>query len=172
MAAKSTLSSAERRQLHRNINTLRRRGWTLRQIAREMELSIAALSNMMRSTDRGTSDERAAKVAELVSTEATPPARVRRGGRGRRRKHAVPTTTIPTVHSEIVLPAATIEGISASERRKVFAEQLEATRAHISKAHASLRATIESGSATVVTQPGVQRILDMLQQLHDELAAT
>ncbi len=224
MAARSTLSSAERRRLHRNIATLRGNGWTLRQIALELGLSVSALSNMLRSKDRGTSEERAARIAELVATETAPPSRARRGAPAGRRKHAAPDAaegrsgragggrkrrgrktsarrtsrkstratspaepveesippseegaalaTAATVYTERVLPAATIGGLADAERRKLFVEQLEVARTHLSRAHESLQSTIESGSATVVTQPGVQRILDMLQHLRDELAAT
>jgi transcriptional regulator with XRE-family HTH domain len=209
MAARTTLSSAERRQLHRNIATLRGDGWTLRQIAAQLGLSVSALSNMLRSKDRGTSRERAAKLEKLLASNATPPSRARRGtstgrrartapgrpaaksgrgARGRKRPSAdgsgdraslqgasrqgAPLVASATVHAERVLPVPAISGLADVERRKRFVEQLDDARAHLSRAHESLQATIESGSATVVTQPGDQRILDMLQHLRDELAAT
>jgi len=88
------------------------------------------------------------------------------------REEGASAVTAATVYAERVLPAPAIGGLADVERRKRFVEQLEDARAHLSRAHESLQSTIESGSATVVTQPGVQRILDMLQHLRDELAAT
>jgi hypothetical protein len=80
--------------------------------------------------------------------------------------------TPATIYTERVLPMPAIADPVDVERRKRFVEQLSDAREHISRARESLQATIDGGSATVVTQPGVQRILDMLQHLRDELAAT
>jgi hypothetical protein len=66
----------------------------------------------------------------------------------------------------------TVSGPADVERRQRFVEQVTEASAHLSRARDSLQATLDSGSATVVSAPGVERILEMLQHLRDELAAT
>jgi hypothetical protein len=83
-----------------------------------------------------------------------------------------PLVASATVYSERGLPVSVSSGHADVERRRHFVEQLNNAQDHLSKARESLQSTIESGSATLVTQPGVQRILDMLQHLREELAAT
>jgi AraC-like DNA-binding protein len=306
MAARSTLSTTERRKLHSNLATLRRNGWTVGQIAQALDVSASALHQLMQSKDRGTSAERATKLDEIVSSRTAPPSRARRGARAASRSTAAASTrdgatrkrgrkstgkrarsgaakrasrgsssktrprglaaemlserdakqfvrgvraaqttglrlsevaralgysnpssfsaalkrvriprdvaeryaefisargaapaaqsaesqeeptgedlttaerdtsteTSPAVYAELVVPLPTVSGPADVERRKRFVEQVSEASEHLSRAHASLQSTIDSGAATLVTAPGVERIMEMLQHLRDELSAT
>jgi AraC-like DNA-binding protein len=311
MAARSTLSRAERRKLHSNLATLRRNGWTVGQIAQALDLSASALHQLMQSKDRGTSAERAMKLENIASSRSAPPLRAGRGARaasianaaasngdgtnrkrrGRstgKRAHTgatgsaargsssaarprgltadmlsereakqfvrgvraaqanglrlsevartlgysnpssfsaalkrvrIPrdvaeryaafvsareraperesiesqarpagedtttterdaserdatTGTSAAVYAEHVVPLPTVSGPADVERRRRFVEQVNEASEHLSRAHASLQSTIDSGAATLVTAPGVERIMDMLRHLREELSAT
>jgi AraC-like DNA-binding protein len=306
MAARSTLSTTERRKLRSNLATLRRNGWTVGQIAQALDVSASALHQIMQSKDRGTSAERAMKLENIVATRSAPPSRSVRGARAASRSAAAaskgdgtsrgrggrsagkrvrtgaatrtgrgssgkarprglaaemlserdakqfvrevravqatglrlsevaralgysnpssfsaalkrvriprdvadryaefisardespapqPTEsqaktagedtvtteketsaeTSPAVYAERVIPLPTVSGPADVERRRRFVEQVSAASEHLSRAHASLQSTIDSGAATLVTAPGVERIMEMLQHLRDELSAT
>lgn len=362
MAARSTLSATERKRLHRNLSVLRSRGWRTSELARSLDLSVTAVGNLLQSPERGTSEGRAAQVAQLVASNATPSLRegtatMRRGrkaassltksaGRGRagksapkhrsrgtgkrtgdtavadatpdmsnrssmragrgprprglaadmlpgreakqfvRRVHAAksaglrigelaraagyrdpssfsmamrrgriprdvaerfeeafaaqratkraaptrsstnagtnrprrgrgrnanrvqretmfsradggaraeqPTgtavvadqdrtttgtgtgspSTATTVIEERTVTLPTVQGPADVERRNHFVEQVAEARVHLSRARESLQLTLDTGSATVISAPGIERILEMLQHLREELAAT
>jgi len=78
----------------------------------------------------------------------------------------------PAVYAERVVSLPTVSGPADVKRRQRFVEQVTEASTHLSRAHDSLQATLDSGAATLVTTPGVQRILEMLRHLRDELAAT
>lgn len=80
--------------------------------------------------------------------------------------------TSPAVYAERVVPLPAVSGPADVERRRRFVEQVNEASEHLSRAHASLQATIDSGAATLVTAPGVERIIEMLRHLRDELSAT
>lgn len=121
----------------------------------------------------------AERFAELISARGESPARGSTESRARPTSEDTTTTeketstdTSPAVYAERVVPLPTVSGPVDAERRMRFVEQVNEASEHLSRAHASLQSTIDSGAATWVTAPGVERIMEMLRHLRDELSAT
>ncbi|HET7552356.1 MAG TPA: hypothetical protein VFK04_13790 [Gemmatimonadaceae bacterium] len=85
---------------------------------------------------------------------------------------SVSPSTAATVFEEQIVALPAVQGPADVERRSRFVEQVVEASVHLSRARESLQVTLDAGSATVISAPGVERILEMLQHLREELAAT
>jgi hypothetical protein len=112
-------------------------------------------------TDEGADAEHSSEAAAVAGQDGTTTA-----------TGSASPSTKATVFEERIVALPTVQGPADVERRNRFVEQVAEASVHLSRARESLQLTLDTGSATVISAPGVERILEMLLHLRDELAAT
>ncbi len=172
------LSEREAKQFVRGVRAAQATGLRLSEVARALGYSnpssfSAALKRIRIPRDVAEryaefmSARGAAAAAQPAESEAKPA-----GEDTTTTERETPTEASPAVYAERVVQLPAVSGPADVERRRRFVEQVNEASEYLSRAHASLQSTIDSGAATLVTAPGVERIMEMLQHLRDELSAT
>lgn len=172
------LSEREAKQFVRGVRAAQASGLRLSEVARALGYSNPSSFSAALKRVRIPRDV-AERYAEFISARAEAPAPQATERQAKPTGEDTTTTekdtsteTAPDVYAERVVPLPAVSGPADVERRRLFVEQVNEASEHLSRAHASLQSTIDSGAATLVTAPGVERIMEMLRHLRDELSAT
>jgi hypothetical protein len=176
--AAEMLSEREAKQFVRGVRAAQDTGLRLSEVARALGYSNPSSFSAALKRVRIPRDV-AERYAEFMSARAESPAPPSTESQAKPTSENTTATeretsaeSSPAVYAELVVPLPTVSGPADVERRRRFVEQVNEASEHLSRAHASLQSTIDSGAATLVTAPGVERIMEMLRHLRDELSAT